>query len=159
MKLVQKTFKTGYNLNHDPIQMLPEIPSKNSTLIPFRDYGATEGWLFNLKWHSYLAMLPNWCPENAKLEQGLYHNANFSINYSFILHKDYADSSINWASEHKHAGRWKRLSTPTSSLQNLGSVRDWSLVKSFRTLAEENRNWTLASRCAMLRRAHDPTLK
>lgn len=106
-----------------------------------------------------LALLPCWCPESAKLEQGLDHNANISINYSFILHKDYEDSSINWVREHRHAGRWKRLSTPTSLLQNLGSVKDWSLMKSFRTLAEENRNWTFASRCATSRRVHDPTLQ
>lgn len=158
MKLVQKIFKTGYNLTYDPTHMLLEIPSKNHVQHGFCSGVMVPQRVGYLIWSCILILLtvlPTWCcPENTKLEQDLDRNTHFCINYSFMLHKDYADSSINWMNEHRHTGKWKRFQRGLTHCRIRAVCGLRSLVKSFRTLTEENRNLVLTSRCTALRSVH-----
>lgn len=158
MKLVQKIFKTGYNLTHDTTQMLLEIPSKNHGQRWFCSGVTMPQRVGYLTWRCILILLtvlPTWCcPENTKLEQDLNHSTDFCINYSFMFRKDYAVSSINWINERRHTGRWQRLQCWPSRCRIWAVCSTRSLVKSFRTLTEENINLILTSRCTMLRNIH-----
>lgn len=129
--------------------MLPEIPSKNCAQHLFHSEMMVAQRVAYLIWSCILillAMLPSWCPECAKLEQDLYHNANFSINYSFVLLKDYVDSSINWVGEHRHTGRCNRLQHQPARCSIWAVWRTTSLIHNF-GWRKQTELWLLDVQC------------